>query len=252
MRRALTISHVAFENLGSLEGALRGAGFEIDVTEASVADWRSLDFIAPELVVVLGGPIGVYESDAFPFLDAEIDAIRRRLIGERPTLGVCLGAQLMAAALGAKVYPGANGREIGWGRLTEGDGLRQEDAFAKFLRADPVVLHWHGDTFDLPQGARRLASSDKYANQAFAIGEYALGVQFHIEVTAQGLERWYVGHACELARAGIDVSALRAESRLHAPVLEAAARRFFDRWIDETFNERAALRSPRAVSRTLC
>ncbi|HXY57208.1 MAG TPA: glutamine amidotransferase [Methylocystis sp.] len=235
MRTALTITHVAFEDLGSLGAELADAGFEIEQQEASTADWRSLDLLAPDLVVVLGGPIGVYERDSYSFLDAETEALRARLGARRPTIGVCLGAQLMAAALGAPVYPGAQGKEIGWGRLFPGDGLPPGDAFAEFLSASALVLHWHGDSFDLPPGARRLASSDKYPNQAFAIGEFALGLQFHVEVTAKGLERWYVGHACELAQAAIDVRALRAQTKSHAGLLEAAARRFFRRWLDETF-----------------
>ncbi|HYA81646.1 MAG TPA: glutamine amidotransferase, partial [Methylocystis sp.] len=198
-------------------------------------DWRSLDLLAPDLVIVLGGPIGVYERDAYPFLNAEIEGLRSRLLARRPTLGLCLGAQLMAAALGARVYPGAQGKEIGWGRLSPGDGLREAEAFAEFLNASAFVLHWHGDTFDLPAGARRLSSSDKYLNQAFAIEDFALGLQFHIEVTAKGLERWYVGHACELAQSKIDVRALRSLSEVHAGALEAAARRFFRRWLNETF-----------------
>lgn len=235
MRKALTIAHVAFEDIGSLEAELSRAGFEIDALEAATADWRSLDLLDPDLVVVLGGPIGVYEHDAYPFLDAETGALRERLLAQRPTLGICLGAQLMAAALGARVYPGAQGKEIGWGRLFPGEGLARAEAFAEFLSASALVLHWHGDTFDLPEGARRLASSGKYANQAFAIDDFALGMQFHIEVTAKGLERWYVGHACELAQSRIDVRALRAQGAAHAGALEAAARRFLRRWLGETF-----------------
>ena len=117
------------------------------------------------------------------------------------------------------------------------------EAFAEFLSASAPVLHWHGDTFDLPAGARRLSSSDKYPNQAFAIDDFALGLQFHIEVTAKGLERWYVGHACELAQSKIDVRVLRSLGEVHAGALEAAARRFFRRWLNETFAAGVAPRS---------
>ncbi|HTO80149.1 MAG TPA: glutamine amidotransferase [Methylocystis sp.] len=232
MRKALALLHVAFEDLGSLEAELLGAGFSVDVKEAACVDHREIDSLAPDLLVVLGGPVGVYDQDAYPFLQAEIAMLRTRLEAERPTLGVCLGAQLMAAALGARVYPGAQGKEIGWGKLKIAAG---SGAFEEFRKRDPCVLHWHGDTFDLPPGATLLASTEKYVNQAFALGGFALALQFHLEVTEPGLERWYVGHACELAQAQIDVGRLRAASHRHAPTLEDAARRFWRQWLDETF-----------------
>jgi GMP synthase (glutamine-hydrolysing) len=94
------------------------------------------------------------------------------------------------------------------------------------------VLHWHGDTFDVPPGAAHLAVSRAYPNQAFAVGQNALALQFHPEVQAAALERWYVGHACELGAARIDVAQLREDSRRHAPLLQEAARRLWRRWLD--------------------
>jgi GMP synthase (glutamine-hydrolysing) len=105
--------------------------------------------------------------------------------------------------------------------------------FAPLLAADLRVLHWHGDTFDMPSGARLLASSDLYPNQAFTIEDFALGLQFHPEVTAAGLESWYVGHACELSHAGISVENLRAAAHTYGPALEEAAKRFWNLWLDE-------------------
>jgi GMP synthase (glutamine-hydrolysing) len=93
-------------------------------------------------------------------------------------------------------------------------------------------LHWHGDTFDLPSGALPLASSALYANQGFAVGDFALGLQFHPEVTALGLERWYVGHACELHHANIPAATLRSAARQHAASLAVAAERFWNLWLD--------------------
>jgi GMP synthase (glutamine-hydrolysing) len=225
---------VAFEDLGSLGTELALAGVAVDIRDACCDELASLDFVAPELVVVLGGPVGVYEEPAYPFLRHEIAGLRARLHAKKPTLGICLGAQLMAAALGARVYSSDAGKEIGWGKLKPAAGLSDEIPFAEFLRDDPHVLHWHGDTFDLPNGARLLASSEKYPHQAFALGDYGLGLQFHLEVAAHGLERWYVGHSCELAKAGIDVPALREAGRRHAPALEALARPFWRRWISQT------------------
>ena len=141
----------------------------------------------------------------------------------------------MAAALGARVYAGSQGAEICWAPLHAASAAPPPAWFAPLLDPAVQLFHWHGDTFDLPPGATLLASSRQYARQAFALGDFALGLQFHPEVTAAGLERWYVGNACELADAKIDVARLREESRLFAPELELAARRFWRAWLGETF-----------------
>jgi GMP synthase (glutamine-hydrolysing) len=106
MRNALVIIHVAFEDLGSLGIELTNAGFNTQVIDACTANLRAIHPLDPDLVVVLGGPVGVYEQDAYPFIEVEIELLRSRLAAKRATLGICLGAQLMAAALGARVYPG--------------------------------------------------------------------------------------------------------------------------------------------------
>ncbi|QWA11355.1 glutamine amidotransferase [Sodalis ligni] len=209
MRNALAIYHVAFEDLGSLGGILTRSGFNITMADACALDWSEVDPLAYDLVIVLGGPIGVYEQEAYPFLVPEIELIRARLARQRPTLGICLGGQLMAAAAGARVYPGTAGKEIGWGALHAGGDISRLPALSGLLNRQVKVLHWHGDTFDLPAGAWHLAGSDRYANQAFALGDYALGFQCHLEVTAAGLESWDVGHAAELAGAGVSVPQLR-------------------------------------------
>lgn len=235
MKKALAITHVAFEDLGSLGTVLAQAGFEVTLIDASTADWRTVEPIAPDLLVVLGGPIGVYEREAYPFIEAEIGFIRTRLASKRPTLGICLGTQLMAAAAGARVYPGTKGKEIGWAPLHAGKDSALFPLFTELLDSDLPVLHWHGDTFDLPEQALHLAGTTAYANQAFAIGQYGLGLQFHPEVTEQGLERWYVGHACELANAKIDIGQLRKDSQIYAPRLEIAAQRFWRNWLASLF-----------------
>lgn len=181
----------------------------------------------------MGGPIGVYDRVEYPFLDAEIACIAARLAARRPILGICLGAQLIAAALGARVYPGTHGAEIGWSPIQSPSHQPAPPPwFAPLLTPGVSVLHWHGDTFDLPPGAIHIAHTDQYENQAFTIDNIALGLQFHPEVTDIGLENWYIGHACELHHAGISPVSLRSAAQQHAPTLEAAAARFWSLWLD--------------------
>jgi GMP synthase (glutamine-hydrolysing) len=231
-RRALALSHVAFEDLGTLEAPLRERGFEIEHVNASTAGFPLAQAESCDLLVVLGGPIGVYDQQDYPFLKDEIACIGQRLAARKPILGICLGAQLMAAALGARVYPGGQGAEIGWFPLQAAPNGSLPAWFAPLLEPGISVFHWHGDTFDLPCGAQHLARTEKYAHQAFAIEDFALALQFHPEVTADGLESWYVGHANELHHAGIAAADLRAEAREHAAALEAAAARFWKLWLD--------------------
>jgi GMP synthase (glutamine-hydrolysing) len=229
---ALILSHIAFEDLGTLEAPLRERGFCLEFVNASMAHFPLPQAESCELLVVLGGPIGVYDQQEYPFLKDEIACIRQRLAARKPILGICLGAQLMAAALGAPVFPGTNGKEIGWAPIHAAPDAARAPWFAPLLSPGLSVFHWHGDTFDLPPGALHLAISELYASQAFAIGDFALGLQFHPEVTAADLESWYVGHACELHHAGITVESLRAAAREHGPALAAAARRFWNLWLD--------------------
>jgi GMP synthase (glutamine-hydrolysing) len=234
LRRALVLSHLAFEDLGSLDLPLRERGFEIETVDVATAHFPLPQADTCDLLVVLGGPIGVYDQQDYPFLRDEIACIAERLSKRKPMLGICLGAQLMAAALGARVYPGQHGAEIGWAPLQPASQGKTPEWFAPLLSAALPVFHWHGDTFDLPPGAQHLAKTELYPNQAFAVGDFALGLQFHPEVSANALERWYVGHACELHHAGIAVTDLRSASCEHTAALEAAAARFWNLWLDHT------------------
>jgi GMP synthase (glutamine-hydrolysing) len=229
---AVAITHVPFEDLGSLAEVLAEKQFSVQTLDACTAKLAAFDFLKPRLLVILGGPIGAYETSVYPFLTPEILGIRRRLEARLPTLGICLGAQLMAVALGGTLYPGTNGKEIGWSSVTAGLEAAACPAVSELFAPGVRVLHWHGDTFEVPPGAAHLASSQQYPNQAFAVGHHALALQFHPEVQAADLERWYVGHACELGAARIDVARLRADSQQQAPLLQQAARRLWRRWLD--------------------
>jgi GMP synthase (glutamine-hydrolysing) len=233
---ATVIRHVHFEDLGAFAEVLERRGYDIVYCDAGVDACPAPAADQADLLVVLGGPIGAYEDDLYPFLNDELALIQHRLAQRRPVLGVCLGAQLMARALGARVYPGP-AKEIGWSVLTLTDaglhhGLQPLEGVA--------VLHWHGDTFDLPAGAVRLASTPICANQAFALGDHALAFQFHPEATSDGFERWLIGHACEIAAApGVNVPDLRAQTLALAKVSAARGQACLDLWLD-VLEQRAA------------
>ncbi|MEA3147027.1 MAG: hypothetical protein QOE88_381 [Verrucomicrobiota bacterium] len=149
----------------------------------------------------------------------------------------------MAAALGARVYhPGSHGKELGWAPILTASDAGAHHGFGTIISPELRILHWHGDTFDLPAGTSRLASTDRYTNQAFAAGDFALALQFHLEVTVAGLERWYVGHAVELAETGVRVPRLREESHKFDPELEIAAKQFWRQWLERVFG---SAREPR-------
>jgi GMP synthase (glutamine-hydrolysing) len=220
---------VAFEDLGLLAPILEREGWDVSFCEAAVDDLHHRSIKDAELLIVLGGPIGVYETDDYPFLKSEISLLEHRLSRGLPTLGICLGSQLVAKALGGRVFMGPV-KEIGWDKVN-----LTEEGRTSCLKAleddDAVVLHWHGDTFDLPSGATRLASNRNYENQAFAYGRNALALQFHLEADPRQLEEWYVGHAVELAAARISITDLRAATRQHAKGLMLRADRIFGGWL---------------------
>lgn len=224
-RTALAVRHVPFEDLGLLGPLLAGRGSRVRYLDAGIDPIDDATFTEADLLIVLGGPIGVYEADRYPFLDAEIQAVAARLDAGRPTLGICLGAQLIATALGAKVAPTGQ-VEIGYGSLT----LTADSVLGAL--GDTPVLHWHGDQFAIPDGAVRLAATPGFPNQAFALGPAVLGLQFHLEVEHTQLERWLIGHTHELTAAGIDPRVLRADAARHGPTLAAGARAVFTAWLD--------------------
>ncbi len=232
LRTCLVLRHLAFEGLGVLADILPGYGFETRFVEVGV-DPLPLDEIAScDLLVVLGGPIGAYETEAYFFLVAEIAAIGDRLRAKKPTLGICLGAQMMAAALGAEVAPGP-AKEIGYAPLTlTGDGRNSPLATLEGVN----VLHWHGDAFGLPYGAKNLAFTPACPHQAFALDSFALGMQFHVEVDPATIKSWLIGHTVELGKAGIDPRSLRAQAADVGLATAQGGKKVFSAWLDGVFS----------------
>jgi len=229
MRKSVAaVRHVHFEDLGTFESVLEGAGYAVRYHDVGRHPLAALDPLAPDLLVVLGGPVGVYESDVYPFLAEERRLLAARLAEDRPTLGICLGAQQIAAALGAGVAP-TGIKEIGFSELM----LTEAGRAGPLRHLDGLpVLHWHGDAFQIPDGAAHLAATGLCATQAFARGRNILGLQFHAEVDAAGIESWLVGHAAELAAARIDPRLLREAAARCGPPLREAGGWMLRAWLE--------------------
>ncbi len=201
--------------------------FAIMMLASSRFDAETL--LTPDLLIVLGGPIGVYEQETYPFIIAEIAAIAARLDADKPILGICLGAQLMAVALGARVAPGPV-KEIGWAPLAlTPDG---ETSVLSPLGTTPV-LHWHGDNCELPAGCMRLASTRHCPVQAFMRTSSQLALQFHLETEPARFESWLVGHTVELGKAGIDPRELRTQARTLGPATREVGHGVLAAWLDQ-------------------
>ncbi len=193
--RVLAIRNISFEGLGTWEFYLRKKRIHFSYWDIFKGVPKpSVNFTH---VVVLGGPMSVYEMDVYPFLVREARFLEKEMEKGTPILGVCLGCQLLAHVLGAKVYRGGHGKEIGWHVLrihfTEPFGGRES------LR----VFEWHGDTFDIPKGSRVIGSTDLYPNQGF-IKDKVMGIQFHLEVAEEDVMRFCREYREDLKEAGAD------------------------------------------------
>lgn len=178
--RAHYFQHVPFEGLGSIKPWLENAGCEVTGT----LFFNSTILPKPDgidLLIVMGGPMGVYDEDKFPWLAAEKTFIAEFIRSGKPVLGICLGAQLIASAMGAEVYPGPE-KEIGWFPI-HGTTVPVSSLFT--FPPSLEVFHWHGDTFDLPDDAVCLARSKGCKHQAFQLGESVIALQFHLETTPE-------------------------------------------------------------------
>ncbi len=185
MIRTHFIQHVAFENPGYILSWARKN--EHDCTFSILTERDpvpvSSDF---DLLVVMGGPMSANDDGTLKWMKAEKQLISRCFDEQKPMIGICLGSQIMASVLGSKVYRGRE-KEIGWFPIRAAADIQQSD-FLPHLPSEQMVFHWHGETFDLPSGARLLASTDNCPNQAFEYGGHALGLQFHMEVTPQNVD----------------------------------------------------------------
>lgn len=227
MKTLLAVRHVPFEDLGSFAPVLAKAGYSIRYADAPTADFTALGKQHWDLLAVMGGPIGVNDGADYPFIAPELKLVEARLKAGLPLLGVCLGSQFIAKALGSEVRRNAK-VELGWKPLT----LTEAGRHSALQHLTGPVLHWHGEIFDLPQGALSLCSTDLTPHQGFSWGR-ALAMQFHPEVTAAGLEQWYVGNVGDIRGAGTTTTELRRDAQVHAGTLEAQGAAVLADWLKE-------------------
>ena len=228
MKRALIIRHVPYEGVAGYRQPIEAAGYHVDRIDVADPAFAGLDLREPDLLIMMGGPMGVYEQDRHPWIACQLRRLRLRLEADRPTLGVCFGAQMIAAALGAEVYPGPV-KEVGFHPVTV-----HAEAVGNPLRplAEVPILHWHGDTFTRPEGVELLASSHVYDHQAFRRGPNLLALQFHAEMGEdERFHAWIEQWPGAVKEAGGDEASLRAAHEALGPDAVAAGRAVIGDWL---------------------
>ncbi|MDJ0848440.1 MAG: gamma-glutamyl-gamma-aminobutyrate hydrolase family protein [Myxococcota bacterium] len=233
MVRILVFQHVAWELLGTLNPHLKSHGVRIRYVNFEREPQARPTLEGYHGLVVLGGPMSVDDVDRHPHLATEQRAIGEALERGLPILGICLGAQLLARALGAGVRPGKE-KEIGWYDVELSQAARDDPLFAHFGPRERI-FQWHGDVFDLPEGAVHLASSPACPNQAFRWGDSAYGFQFHLEADRPMIERWLgvPAHREEIEGLDgrVDPEAIRRETPERMPRIEQLSDRTFEAFV---------------------
>lgn len=229
--KAIIFQNAEGEGPGILEECLKTRGWEWKIIHLYLEEEIPTDWSNSSLLVVMGGPMNVYEEDTYPFLREETQTIRMALDNGLPVMGFCLGAQLMTKALGARVVKGHT-KEIGWYpvQITE---QGQKDPLLSPFPKQVTVFQWHEDTFHLPAGALRLFGSENYLNQAMRIGDMNYGFQFHFEITNDMIEQWIRSSGNEIDEMGGKALAdiITGDAQGYLPNLHTLAKSFFDNYL---------------------
>ncbi|HLI30876.1 MAG TPA: gamma-glutamyl-gamma-aminobutyrate hydrolase family protein [Terriglobia bacterium] len=228
MNSVLAIQHIECETPGLIEEALRSAGYSVECVQSFRGQPVPKALGAARGLVVMGGPMGVYESVRFPFLRDEMRLIERTLREAKSVLGICLGSQLLAAALGSEVRKGAQ-KEIGWHAVTLAESALHDPLLQAASRSF-TAYHWHGDVFDVPAGATSLASSDLTACQGFRYGGNAYGFLFHMEITPEILTCMLHAFRNELEEEHLSGNDIASHATEHLPRLQTIGRSVFEQW----------------------
>ena len=224
--------HIGYEDLGTFESVLKDRGFDIRYICGKHEDISNLDACEPDLMILLGGPMGVYEADHYPHLHHEMRLAEDRIRLKKPMLGICLGAQIIAKVLGGDVYPGRQGKEIGWSPI-QVNAAGMQTPLRHLDHTLTSMMHWHGDTFDLPDGCTLLASSDDYKKQAYTYGDHVMAVQCHPEISNYKINLWIEGQTSEIEEVGLDAEKLYNDTAAYGAKLADQAALFLNEWLDE-------------------
>lgn len=230
MTRALVITHTESESPGTLSEWFPAAGIDLEVLEPWNGDALPEQVTGHDALVVMGGPQQAYDDASAPWLAQTKQLLRAAVADGVPVLGICLGGQLLAQALGGRVRPGADGPELG-ARLVSKRDVAVDDPVFNEIPLSPVVVQWHWDEIvELPPGAVLLAASPRYAHQAFRVGASAYGLQFHIETPPEMVRGWADADAEGVRAAGLDPDRLADRAVDVLPEIEQVWRPFIERF----------------------
>jgi len=231
-KTALVIRHQRSVHIGTFADILKENNVDIHQIDIYKEDISKINPTEHDIVIILGGVFGAYDTKEYPYLADEIEFLRKRIKTDKPTLGICLGAQTIAAALGAKVFVGKQGLELGWKALSINEA-GQNTPVRHFDGELTQMMFSHGDTFDLPKGATLLASTDQYPNQAFTYGKNTLALQFHPEVDIDVVEEFLMLSVGKLSGSDplADIHHIREQTKKNVAKLKEQTSKFLHEWL---------------------
>lgn len=235
MKKVLVFRHAPHEGLGTVESFLKKTAIKIEYCDLFVNQLVPVCPKGYDFVISMGGPMNVDETERYPFLKLERLFIADAVHLGVPTLGICLGAQLIACALGAPVYRGHQ-KEIGWYPIHLSSSADHDPVLGGVFSSNPLVFHWHEDTFDLPDGAIHLASSDLFPNQAFRFREHVYAFQFHLEVTPEMISDWLEKGESELRTFSDSAPGMKERIEHQTQRFEPSLREFAERLYGKLFS----------------